>query len=158
MSLQGDLPSLAKFRKDCPERVDGQLRGMSGGLGQTSDRLGEVLPADGFGLVRRLASRQLGHHRGAGHGRHASFGAKSDLGDATGLHLDREFQDVAADRIFHPHLRVRAAQLPGISGVLKMVEELRRVHGCGLICESFLPLGLPPRAAKQSRGSGRAAL
>ncbi len=72
---------------------------------------------------------QFGHRGSTSHRRHTAFGAKTDIGDAPGIHLDCQLQDVATCGILDPHLGICVRQLARIAGVLEVVEKLRRIHG-----------------------------
>jgi len=115
----------------CSESVNRQLSGMSGSRRQSPDCRHNLRFADSEGLLGLLPFRQLGHRGSTCNRRHTAFRTKTELHNATGIHLDRELEDVAANRVLNSYTGIRIRKLTRVARVLEVVEKLGRIHGRG---------------------------
>ena len=86
-------------------------------------------PLSGLPWLLQPSSRDhLGNQRTARHRRHTSLGAKSNLTDSPIDHSDRQLQNVAANRVLHPHPRIGIGKVACVTRMFEMIEQLRRIH------------------------------
>lgn len=101
---------------------------MTRGLWKTTDGLDQLFLAKSASLRQRLALHHFRKQRGTRHGGHASLRAETDFGDAAIGDPQRELQHISAGRIFNLDGCGWIRDFPGIARILKMLENLRRVH------------------------------
>jgi hypothetical protein len=108
--------------------VECQLRGVSRGLRQAADGRDYILSLQLPGCMRRLSTNQFGQGRSTGHRRDAALGLESDINDLVALQLQAQADDVPAHRILDLRRRIGVGDLAGIARILKVIEQLRRIH------------------------------
>ena len=114
---------------------------VTGRFGHSADSLEQLLPADFPRLIGRLAFRQLCDGRSASQRGNAAFGAKTNVRDAIPFQFESEFEHVTADGVLHLHDGVWRLDFSGVSWILKMVEQLCRIHKLIVMRP---PRGFPP--------------
>ena len=83
----------------------------------------KLFPAE-FGYLRKSSSlREFGDCRSARHGRNATFGTKADLRNSVLNGTDGKFENISANRILLSDDHIGIFHLPGVSGVLEMIEK-----------------------------------
>jgi len=112
-------------RGQCVHR---QVTCVRGSLRQATDFANQVFSAHLPGLVYILAFDQLRDGRPASHRRHTSFGAKTNVGDALPIQFQGKLQDVSASGVLQASESVGSCNLARVSRVMKMVQEIGRIH------------------------------
>jgi hypothetical protein len=101
---------------------------MSGGLRKAADCVNQLFPAHLPRFVYAFAFDQLRDRGPASHRWNAALGAKADVCDALSFEFQGELKDVSAGRIFQFRHGIGSRDSARVSWVLKMVEELDRIH------------------------------
>jgi len=103
-----------------------------GGVGRTfrqpTHSQYQFFPAQSPGCFHSFSLHQLRDRRTASHSRNAPFGQKTDFCDMAVRNLQAQFQNIAAGWIFELYGCVRIGNLARVPGILKMIEQLRRIH------------------------------
>lgn len=110
------------------ERVNCQVGGVRRGLRQAAHGAHDISALELERLIHTHAARQFGKRGTAGNGGHAAFGAKANLGDAAGIKLQCQFQNIAAGGVFHARGSIGAGNVARIARVLKMIENFCGIH------------------------------
>jgi L-methionine (R)-S-oxide reductase len=104
------------------------MAGMAGSRRQTANRLHNFFRPKFARTFHGPSLHQFGQRRTASHRGHTSFGEKADFLDASIRNSYGELQDVAACRILHLNTRIRVGDVARISWMLKVIQELGRIH------------------------------
>ena len=94
-------PLIANLFQCCPQRVDRQMAGVDGLIGQATYGLDQSFSAEGRSLSRSEADEHFRQRRTAGDRRDASLRPVASLGDVPGSKPEAELHNVAARRIVH---------------------------------------------------------
>ena len=101
-------------------------------LRQTTDGMREIFSGQLAGLFRRLIEHHFGERGRAGHSRDAPFGFESNLSDPAIPELQTQADYVSTDGILQLDHCVRIGKVTCVARILKIIEQLRRVHLCRL--------------------------
>jgi len=96
--------------------------------GQTANRAHQLISTQLLRLVYRSPTHKLRHSGSAGHRGHATLCAKANLRNPSLRNLHCKFQNIAAGWILDSRGRVCIRHRSCVARVLKMVENLRRIH------------------------------
>ncbi len=101
---------------------------MTRGLWKTSNGLDQLVPAQSASLRQSFSLDHFREQRSTGHGRHTPLGKETYFGDAASFNPQAQLQNISAGRIFNLDGCGWIRDFPGIARILKMLENLRRVH------------------------------
>jgi len=104
------------------------MAGVMRGFGEATEAAHQFFTTELASLSHCSSLHQSRQCRPAGNGWNAAFGKKANFGDETVLNSQRQFQNIPASRIFNLGRCVGIGDFSGVSRVLKMVEDLDRVH------------------------------
>lgn len=107
------------------ERVDRQVAGVGRGRRQAADCINDLLARDRPRISDGSAADQFGERRGAGDGRDAAFGEKTDLRDAALGELQRQLEHVATGGILQLHSGIGVRDRSAVARMFEMIEKLR---------------------------------
>jgi len=108
--------------------INRQLRGVGRGLRHRSHSQAHVRARKPARLMQSLAYDQTRKSRATSDGGHTSFGLESRPCDSIVADLQRQTQHITAGRIFNLRKRIRLRQIARVPGILKVIEQLGRVH------------------------------
>jgi len=106
---------------------------------QASNRCNQRVALQRERLAHASSCNQFCQSRSAGHRRHATLGFESDLSDPPSAHLQSQPQHVSTNRIFNVRYCVGGRKLPGIARILKVIEQLGRIHAVEIVTAQGRP-------------------
>lgn len=107
-------------------------------------------------LIGGRAAHQLRERRRACHRRHAAFGAKADFVNPPARYFKSEFENIATSGILNLNRSIRRIQNARIARMLKVIENLRRVHAPTVVLPTrHSGEGAPSFAVFPRRGKAR---